>query len=246
MYDRNRRENNSTRMVSPYNKVRLLEVCKFFVNFLEMVEEGLEHLHTETRVKATSSGSDTVHAQLRDSNINSSHTNSSTSHGSNSTTAAAIVSNLENLESAAALDGKTLEERSANALGSHMAVWISRNGDTVIQTRRVILKVSVEEVRVDSVSDVRGHEETVGNSLREDVGSIAFTAQGLGDSLHDAAHEIGICSTTKQAADFLVIKHANHLDNTRRHVIRGGKDCFMGTVAAQFVVDTASKDKILV
>lgn len=108
----------------------------------------------------------------------------------------------------------------ADAVRSHMAIGIGGDGDTDIQTRSVVLQIDIEEVRVDSMADIRRNQETVRHGLRQLVWPIVGR-EGLRDAFHDAAHEIRLRSYLLHhlPVSFFFIRHKPSTINTTFHIM---------------------------
>ena len=113
-----------------------------------------------------------MHAELRDTRVNSSAAKSRARHWTNCPTAPAVVPDLKGLESASALVGHALEQSSTHRVGGHVSVRIvldlsvlsmcsleggtHRYREAHVELRSMVFQVCTQKVRVDGVTHVGG------------------------------------------------------------------------------------------
>ena len=192
----------------------LQALLELLIDLLEPLKEALECEDSESRILATSSSTDRVHAQLRDTAVNRPDTRCSTQHRSYSATATAIVADLEYLQLGILFAGAdirvdaALEDSGADSVGGHVSVAIRGDGWTYVKAWGVVLQVYVEEVGVYGVNDVAGDEEGVcvcAGDCVFDPGVCEF----LHNALNYAGEEVAAGSLSEKGAHFLVVKQSN-------------------------------------
>jgi hypothetical protein len=201
-----------------------LKCLKLCVHLLVVIEEALEDLDAKTGIETAGCSADAVHAQLWNTRVDGSQADAGAGHGSDGAARARVVADLEDLEGGAALVCNTVEYRRADAISCHVAVRVGGDGDTNIESRSVVLEVDIEEVGVDGVDDVGGDQETVGDGLGEQIRAVGvLRSKCFCDALDHTGHVVGAGTLAEERTDFLVIKHADHLHNSRGTLVGRGK-----------------------
>ena len=192
----------------------LQALLELLIDLLEPLKEALKCEDSESRILATSSSTDRVHAQLRDTAVNRPDTRCSTQHGPHGATATAIVADLEDLQLGILFAGAdirvdaALEDSGADSVGGHVSVAIRGHGGADVKAWGVVLEVYVEEVGVYGVNDVAGDEEGVcvcAGDCVFDPGVCEF----LHNALNYAGEEVAAGSLSEKGAHFLVVKQSN-------------------------------------
>jgi len=109
-----------------------------------------------------------MHTQLGDPAVNCPDACRGAQHRAHSTAAPAVVSNLENLKLGILLTGSyididaPLKDSGRDGIGGHVSVGIGRDSRTDVEARRMVLKISIEEVRIYGVDDIAGDQKRIG------------------------------------------------------------------------------------
>lgn len=241
--------NSPTRHLSP----------PLLINLLPLIQETLVELDTKTGVQATSRGTDTVHAQLGNTDIRRLDTHSTAEHRAHGTTGPAVVADHVPLVDAARKLGDAVEDGHGHTIRGHVRRGIDTKGHTDVQARRVIGQVGLGKVGVGSVGHVRRDEERVGVRLAHETGaeagaadeSILVESVGVGDESLDGAldnngEEVTARTLAEEGANLLVVEERYELDDARVLIVTGVEEGHESGPRAELVVDAAGKDELLV
>lgn len=151
-----------------------------------MLKEPSEQADRIGDIISTASLTDTVHAQLRVTQIQSTSTQGSRQHRADGATAAGIIANNEQLQGnglaglGRRLACDLLEQDNTRRVGGVASVRVNLNNGALVHLGLVVLLVLGSIIRVDGVSHVGGDQERGGEGLFIGSGQVDIRGQGEG------------------------------------------------------------------
>lgn len=92
-----------------------------------------------------------------------------------------------------------------------MAVRIRRYGGTYVETRGMVLEVSIEEVGIYGVDDIAADKEGVSVGAGYEA-TDALVGELVYDALNDCGKKVAASALSEERTDFLVIEKSDNFD----------------------------------